>query len=905
MAKNALELSIKIAGKIDGSFTAAVSKAQKETSTLAKAISGVGKAGLALEGAVLTGTITGLKKCTDYAKEWEVSMADVAKYVDGITTKTGDINMPEYKDMEKQLFKLSTQFALTPKELAAMASNLGQSGYSADDIAKMDANGNVTGVLRDTAVMASAFDIDTEQAGEWMAKWENAFGATHDEIMVLNDQINYLGNTSATTAAEIAEAVNKAGSLGGLSGVSTATTAALATTMLQAGGDAATVGTSLNRVFVNLMKGSSATKSQKSAWSELGLDAESVAKSMTANGGANSANVLYDVFSRIGAVDESRRAAIINSLFGSWAQGDVSRIVGNLPALQEALNKVQSPNLYTGSMEAEAKVKNNTTEASAIMRENAKLYMMNAIGEQILPAESKFNQAMMNIYTSIAENAPEIGTVANSFADVLISLTDVIAENLPKILPELQKALDWLAANPETALKGLGAITGIFSTMTAAPKIEKTWTTLFGDGKKGGIIGSAGNIMFSGSGILGKLANAGYALSGGATNASAYFGGGLSGSGAAALGASSAAGGIMGAIGVISGLIDIFRGTKSSGKDAKNKYFSGGTKIGMVGAGAATGAAIGSIIPGAGTLAGGLIGAGVGGTGALLAGSKIGKALSDATDPDGWITNLKPILTKFFFETLPEKWGSFWDGVGSFLTETVPYALGYATGKAQIFLFETLPQKWDEYWTNVKTFWSNAIDQASEFIRSIPEKLTSIIEAAKEFVMNDLKNLVSNIWNSIKGFIGSIPNMISNAWNGVKNTWGNIKSNFTAGYNAATGKGNNVTVPKYASGGFTHGPSLAGEDGTEAVISFKPSARTANLANWVRAGQMLGAGHQLNEFSPRPSGGGDNITFAPVITITGNAGKDEVEQATRQAFEEFKRMYRQMKREEARTSLAY
>ena len=49
-----------------------------------------------------------------------------------------------------------------------------------------------------------------------------------------------------------------------------------------------------------------------------------------------------------------------------------------------------------------------------------------------------------------------------------------------------------------------------------------------------------------------------------------------------------------------------------------------------------------------------------------------------------------------------------------------------------------------------------------------------------------------------------------------------------------------VAMPAFANGGFTHGVSIAGEAGTEAVISFKPSVHDSNVENWVRAGRMLG-----------------------------------------------------------------
>ena len=49
-----------------------------------------------------------------------------------------------------------------------------------------------------------------------------------------------------------------------------------------------------------------------------------------------------------------------------------------------------------------------------------------------------------------------------------------------------------------------------------------------------------------------------------------------------------------------------------------------------------------------------------------------------------------------------------------------------------------------------------------------------------------------------------------------------------------------VPAPAFANGGFTHGVSVAGEAGTEAVISFKRSVHDENVNHWVRAGRMLG-----------------------------------------------------------------
>ena len=98
-------------------------------------------------------------------------------------------------------------------------------------------------------------------------------------------------------------------------------------------------------------------------------------------------------------------------------------------------------------------------------------------------------------------------------------------------------------------------------------------------------------------------------------------------------------------------------------------------------------------------------------------------------------------------------------------------------------------------------------------------------------------------------------------------------------------------MPAYAAGGFTNGISIAGEAGTEAVISFDPAYRSQNLSYWAKAGQMLGA--DTADYSLSGSGGDSTVIdmggvmFAPTITVQGNADKEDVIQAIREAYPEF------------------
>ena len=110
----------------------------------------------------------------------------------------------------------------------------------------------------------------------------------------------------------------------------------------------------------------------------------------------------------------------------------------------------------------------------------------------------------------------------------------------------------------------------------------------------------------------------------------------------------------------------------------------------------------------------------------------------------------------------------------------------------------------------------------------------------------------------------------------------------------------------YAKGGFTRGPiAIAGEAGPEAVISFDQRYRSDNIGYWVKAGQMLGvlrayatggftaspaasaisSGTALSKAAASAVGSGSGttvnlggVTFAPNITVSGDAGADIVTQ---------------------------
>ena len=479
MAQNkTLELSIKIAGKVDKSLTTAINQTNTLMGSLTTTMSKVGTAGLAAMGALATATAVGLAKCTSEAAKLENNMSAMVRYVDGLTesaTTSTEQAQSNLKAMRTYIQDLSTQIPRTTEQISKMSAALGQSGIGADR--QMS-----TGILRDTAVAATAMDLEDDMAGNYMAKWEAAFNFNHDQVMTLMDQINYLGANNATTAAEIAQSVNQAASMGQIAGVDPSATAAIATAMQATGVATDRVGTSISRIYTNISKGSNATKAQKAMWEELGFTAEGIARSMQSDG----IGTLKSVFQAINNMPDERKVAALNTLFGQWAIEGGAKITQNLALLEKTLGEVNDPGLYTGSMEREFLIEASTPEAVDIMLSNAKAALMQDIGQAFLPAKKEFSLSMIDFLNQIRKNMPELTTLANSLGKIASDGVERLGDAMERALPYIQKGLDYLANNGPQVASTLGKLAAVFVGMKFAPGIES-------------LLSGAGNLLLGSS----------------------------------------------------------------------------------------------------------------------------------------------------------------------------------------------------------------------------------------------------------------------------------------------------------------------------------------------------------------------------------------------------------------------
>lgn len=154
--------------------------------------------------------------------------------------------------------------------------------------------------------------------------------------------------------------------------------------------------------------------------------------------------------------------------------------------------------------------------------------------------------------------------------------------------------------------------------------------------------------------------------------------------------------------------------------------------------------------------------------------------------------------------------------------------------------------------------------------------------------LEPLKESLASLWESIKEGAANVADFVLTPFRfiaeGVNSIIGTINGisidvpDWVPGIGGETIGFAIPEIPAFASGGFTSGVSLAGEAGTEAVISFDPAYRSNNISYWAQAGRMLGALDD-NTMDSDLFGSGSNsvvydvsgLTFAPTINVSGDA----------------------------------
>lgn len=484
---------------------------QRELKGFQKEMAGLSVGAAAAGTAILGALVVPINSAISF----ESKMADVRKVVDGLD------DVKAFRQMSDDVLGLSTKLPMAAEGIAEIIAAGGQSGIARNELMQF---------ANDAVKMGVAFDTTAEESGQMMAQWRTAFKLTQDDVVVLADKINYLGNTGPANAQKISEIVTRIGPLGGIAGVASGEIAAMGATIAGMGVESEIASTGIKNFMLSLTAGNSATKSQKSALNFLKINPAKLAADMQ----KDSKKAMLKVLDSLAKVPEAKRIGVMNTLFGKESLSAIAPLLSNLDLLKTNFNRVADAQEYGGSMQKEYASRAATTENQLTLLKNSISAISVTLGDTFLPAINEASTAVMpyleDLRTFVRAN-PElvqsvakfgaamlgtgiaIGTLSRAFKllnsvfnlspaklaiGVLVAGAVLIIDNWDEIGPVVKsiwKEIDNAAkamGGWETVIKGVALVMGgVFATKTL------------------GTLGEAVKLAGSLSGMLGKISKLG------------------------------------------------------------------------------------------------------------------------------------------------------------------------------------------------------------------------------------------------------------------------------------------------------------------------------------------------------------------------------------------------------------
>lgn len=339
------------------------------------------------------------------AIDFESTMADVKKVVD-FDTPDG------FKKMGQDIINMSKVLPMTANDIGKIVAAGGQSGIAAKDLM----------TFAESAIkMGVAFDITADQAGQAMAEMRSAFKMNQQQVVVLADKINYLGNNTAASAKDIMEIVQRIGPLGEVAGTASGEIAALGATLRGMGVQNEIAATGIKNLMLSLTAGKAATKSQREAFARLGYSSTAVAKSMQ----LDSKKTMLVILKQVAKLRKHEQSAVLTQLFGKEVVGSIAPLLTNIKELEKNFDAVADKMKYAGSMEKEYQARAATTANALVIFRNQITALGITIGSVLLPAVNSVLKTVspwIGKVTELAQAHPVVTKAIVATAGALITM---------------------------------------------------------------------------------------------------------------------------------------------------------------------------------------------------------------------------------------------------------------------------------------------------------------------------------------------------------------------------------------------------------------------------------------------------------------------------------------------------
>ncbi|MGN1149260.1 MAG: phage tail tape measure protein, partial [Sutterella sp.] len=310
--------------------------------------------------------------------------------------------LAKFSDDAESIFSgirdLTKRYSKSAADMTAMATNAMQSG-----IAKTKED--VLTLVESQTQAAVAFDMTGDAVGQAWADIQSKMNLGVKETQEVFDIINTLGNETSAASADIIEVLQRqGGAVKSLTALSEKQVAALAGAFRSASTSSEVAATSLGAFIGKLTAGSTATKAQKEAFEALGLDAKKVAKAMSESG-ESAEKTIQTVFQQIGKLGKDEQGAVITQLFGteSGIKSAVATLSSNTQMLTNNLETAGNKARYTGSMYKEFAARANTTSEALGIARNSVTDLGASIGDALLPNVKTGVQSFIDMSTGLSE----------------------------------------------------------------------------------------------------------------------------------------------------------------------------------------------------------------------------------------------------------------------------------------------------------------------------------------------------------------------------------------------------------------------------------------------------------------------------------------------------------------------
>ena len=329
-----------------------------------------------------------------WAIDYESSMADAAKTIDGMRNSAGNLT-PKYYEMEAAIKRMGRTLPMAHTELAALFAAGGQQGM--DSVAELQEFAEMS------AHMSVAFGMGTEEAAEAIGGYRTAMHMTMPEVRSLLDLMNQFANTGTASEKGIADIVRRIGPLGNVGGVAAKPMTALAATLDAMKVAPEVAATGIKNLILAMTSGSAATKAQKEAFASLGISTVQLAKQMQHDGPA----AIVGVLQKIKQLPKHQQLSIMQEIFGKESLAAITPLLDSLDEVKKNLVIAADETKYAGAMQKEFAARSKTTANNLILMGNRIREAGINIGSVLLPPLNSLLNLIGPIISGIASFAQQ------------------------------------------------------------------------------------------------------------------------------------------------------------------------------------------------------------------------------------------------------------------------------------------------------------------------------------------------------------------------------------------------------------------------------------------------------------------------------------------------------------------